>query len=117
MTERRRFLVTAGGALVTAAAVPIVNAPNVLAQPQVEWRMSTTWTPALDTLQGAATNVVERLHDLAAGEHLDPEPSAAHRVRDSRCACRVSAARSSRRREAQSCSSRPGKYKPRWSGA
>jgi TRAP-type mannitol/chloroaromatic compound transport system substrate-binding protein len=42
MTERRRFIVTAGGVMAAAAAAAIVDAPNVIAQPKVQWRMSTT---------------------------------------------------------------------------
>ena len=49
-TERRRFIASAGGVM-AAAAGAIVNAPGVIAQPKVQWRMSTTWTPALDVLQ------------------------------------------------------------------
>ena len=52
--ERRRFIVKAGGVLAAAGAAAIVDAPNVIAQPKVQWRMSTTWTPALDVLQGGA---------------------------------------------------------------
>lgn len=63
-TERRRFIVKAGGAVAAVAAAAIVDAPNVIAQPKVQWRLSTTWTPALDVLQGAAqrlANVVDRM--------------------------------------------------------
>jgi TRAP-type mannitol/chloroaromatic compound transport system substrate-binding protein len=52
--DRRRFVVTAGGALAAAGAAAVVDAPHVIAQPKVQWRLSTTWTPALDVLQGAA---------------------------------------------------------------
>lgn len=52
--QRRRFLVKAGGTLVAAGAAAIVDAPNVIAQQKYEWRMSTSWTPALDVLQGGA---------------------------------------------------------------
>ena len=52
--ERRRFIVKAGGALAAAGAAAVVDAPHVIAQPKVQWRLSTTWTPALDVLQGAA---------------------------------------------------------------
>jgi TRAP-type mannitol/chloroaromatic compound transport system substrate-binding protein len=31
-----------------------VGVPYVIAQPKVQWRMSTAWTPANDILQGAA---------------------------------------------------------------
>ena len=59
---RRRFIVGSGG-LVAAVAAAVVDAPNVIAQPKIEWRMSTTWTPKLDMLQGSAqllASVVER---------------------------------------------------------
>ena len=50
--ERRRFLVKAGGTLAAVGAAAVVDAPNVIAQPKVQWRMSTALTPALDVLQG-----------------------------------------------------------------
>ena len=46
--ERRRFIVKAGGALAAAGAAAVVDAPHVIAQPKVQWRMSTGWTAALD---------------------------------------------------------------------
>ena len=51
---RRRFILKAGGALVAAGGAALLDAPNVIAQPKFQWRMSTTWTPALDMLQGSA---------------------------------------------------------------
>jgi TRAP-type mannitol/chloroaromatic compound transport system substrate-binding protein len=39
--QRRRFIVKAGGTLVAAGAAAVVDAPNVIAQPKVQWRMST----------------------------------------------------------------------------
>jgi TRAP-type mannitol/chloroaromatic compound transport system substrate-binding protein len=51
---RRRFILKAGGALVAAGSASLLDAPNVIAQPKFQWRMSTTWTPALDMLQGSA---------------------------------------------------------------
>ena len=67
MTERRRFLAKASGAVATAAAAAIVDAPNVIAQPKVQWRMSTTWTPALDTLQGAAERLAKVVEEMSGG--------------------------------------------------
>jgi TRAP-type mannitol/chloroaromatic compound transport system substrate-binding protein len=52
--ERRRFSVKAGGVLATAGAAAVVDGPNVIAQPKFQWRMSTTWTPALDVWPGSA---------------------------------------------------------------
>ena len=44
--ERRNFLKKT--AIATgAAAVALAEAPNVIAQQRFQWRMSTTWTPAL----------------------------------------------------------------------
>ena len=67
MTERRRFIVNAGGAMVAAAAAAIVDAPNVIAQPKVQWRMSTAWTPALDHLQGAAQRLAKVVEETSGG--------------------------------------------------
>ena len=53
MTDRRRFLTKASVFMVTAAAATI-DAPNVIAQAKVKWRIPTTWPPALDVLQGSA---------------------------------------------------------------
>ena len=43
MTERRRFIAKAGGVLAAVAAAALVDAPNIIAQPKVQWRMSTAW--------------------------------------------------------------------------
>ncbi len=50
-----------------AAAATIVDAPNVIAQPKVQWRMSTTWTPALDVLQGAAQRLAKVVEETSGG--------------------------------------------------
>jgi len=67
MTNRRRFLAKASGAVVTAAAATIIDAPNVIAQPKIQWRMSTTWTPALDVLQGAAQRLAKDVEETSGG--------------------------------------------------
>jgi len=67
MTERRRFLVTAGGALTAAAATAIVDAPRAIAQPKVQWRMTTTWTSSLDILQGAAQRLGQIVEEMSGG--------------------------------------------------
>jgi TRAP-type mannitol/chloroaromatic compound transport system substrate-binding protein len=81
ITDRRRFIAKAGGVVAAAVAGATVDAPNVIAQPKVQWRMSTTWTPALDVLQGAAqrlANVVDRMSggrfriEVFAGDQIIP---------------------------------------------
>jgi TRAP-type mannitol/chloroaromatic compound transport system substrate-binding protein len=67
MSERRRFIVKASGAVVAAAAVAIVDAPNVIAQPKVQWRMSTAWPPMLDTLQGWARQLAKVVEEMSGG--------------------------------------------------
>jgi TRAP-type mannitol/chloroaromatic compound transport system substrate-binding protein len=67
MTERRRFIATAGGAVAAVAAAAITDAPYVIAQPKVQWRMSTTWAPALDHLQGAAQRLAKVVEETSGG--------------------------------------------------
>jgi len=66
-TERRRFIATASGMVAAVTATAIVDAPNVIAQPKVQWRMSTTWTPALDHLQGAAQRLAQVVEEMSGG--------------------------------------------------
>jgi len=65
--ERRKFLVKAGGVLVAAGAAPVLNAPNVIAQPKFQWRLPTMWTPASDVLQGNAQRFAKIVDELTAG--------------------------------------------------
>jgi TRAP-type mannitol/chloroaromatic compound transport system substrate-binding protein len=65
--ERRRFIVRAGGLVAGTAATAVVNAPNVIAQPKVQWRMSTTWTAALDVLQGEAQRLAKVVEEMSGG--------------------------------------------------
>jgi TRAP-type mannitol/chloroaromatic compound transport system substrate-binding protein len=64
MNGRRRFLVAAGGALATAA---VVDAPNVIAQPKVQWRMPTTVPAALDIQFGAAQRLAQAVEEMSGG--------------------------------------------------
>ena len=66
-TERRRFIMKAGGAMAAVAAAAIVDAPNVIAQPKVQWRMSTAWIPALDHLQGVAQRLAKVVDEMSSG--------------------------------------------------
>jgi TRAP-type mannitol/chloroaromatic compound transport system substrate-binding protein len=64
---RRRFIATAGGALVAATAGATLEAPSVIAQPKIQWRMSTTWTPAMDILQGGAQRLAKVVDEISGG--------------------------------------------------
>ena len=66
-TERRRFIAKAGGVVAAATAAAIVDAPSVIAQPKVQWRMSTAWTPALDHLQGVAQRLAKVVEETSGG--------------------------------------------------
>jgi hypothetical protein len=78
---RRRFIATASGAFATAAAATIVHAPYVIAQPKVQWRMSTAWARSLDVQRTAEqlAKIVEemsggrfRIEVLAGGQIMQP---------------------------------------------
>jgi TRAP-type mannitol/chloroaromatic compound transport system substrate-binding protein len=66
MTGRRRFL--AHGAALTAATVAAVaEAPSVIAQPKVHWRLSTAYPPVLDQLHGAALRLAQVVTETSGG--------------------------------------------------
>ena len=65
--QRRRFLVKAGGALAAAGAAAVVDAPNVIAQPRIQWRMPTFWSPANDVLLGNAQKFAKMVDEMSAG--------------------------------------------------
>ena len=66
-TERRRFLATASGAMATVAAAAIVDAPNVIAQPRVQWQMSTAFTAVFDIHHGAAQRLAKVVDEMSGG--------------------------------------------------
>jgi TRAP-type mannitol/chloroaromatic compound transport system substrate-binding protein len=66
MTERRRFIAKAGGVVAAAAAAVITDAPSIIAQPKVKWRLSTAWTPALGN-QAAAQRLAKVVEEMSAG--------------------------------------------------
>ena len=67
MEGRRRFIMKGATLVAAGAAAAVVEAPSVIAQPKFQWRMSTTWTPALDVLQGAAQRLGKIADDMSGG--------------------------------------------------
>lgn len=65
--HRRRFIVKAGGLVAAAGVATIVDAPTVVAQPRVQWRMSTAFPSSLDVLHGGAQRVAKIVDDLSGG--------------------------------------------------
>jgi TRAP-type mannitol/chloroaromatic compound transport system substrate-binding protein len=66
--ERRRFIVKAGGALAAAGAAAAVDAPNVIAQPKIQWRMSTAYTAStVDVAQHAAEQLGKIVEETSGG--------------------------------------------------
>jgi TRAP-type mannitol/chloroaromatic compound transport system substrate-binding protein len=49
--QRRRFLANASGALAAGGAAAVVDAPYVIAQPKIQWRLSTSWPPGSRSLE------------------------------------------------------------------
>src|SRR5262245_24952322 len=77
MTERRKFLATLSGTLAAAATSAAcrrepVDAPNVIAQPKVQWRMSTVWTMKLQIHQGTAQRLA-KVVDETSGDRFKIE--------------------------------------------
>jgi TRAP-type mannitol/chloroaromatic compound transport system substrate-binding protein len=67
MDGRRRFILKGATLVAAGAAAAVVDAPNVIAQPKIQWRMSTSWSPALDVLQGAAQRLGKEVEELSGG--------------------------------------------------
>ena len=65
--QRRRFLVKAGGALAAAGTAVVVDAPYVVAQPKVQWRMSTAFAAVFDIHQGAAQRLAKVVDEMSGG--------------------------------------------------
>jgi TRAP-type mannitol/chloroaromatic compound transport system substrate-binding protein len=57
----------AGGALAAAGAATVVDAPSIIAQPKVQWRMSTAFGPALDWHQGVAERLARVVEEMSGG--------------------------------------------------
>ena len=65
--ERRRFIVKAGGTLAAIGAAVVVDAPTVIAQPKIQWRMSTAFAPSLDMHHRAAQQLGRMVDEMSAG--------------------------------------------------
>ncbi|HEY7139410.1 MAG TPA: ABC transporter substrate-binding protein [Methylomirabilota bacterium] len=65
--QRRRFLVKASGALAAVGAAAVVDAPYVIAQPKVQWRMSTAFGPALDVHDRTAQQLARIVEETSGG--------------------------------------------------
>src|SRR3990172_4901714 len=67
MENRRRFILKGAALVAAGAATQVVNAPNVIAQPKFQWRMATSWPPALDVLQGNAQRFGKIVDEMSGG--------------------------------------------------
>src|SRR5215470_7249117 len=67
MSERRRFIVKTGGALVAAGAAAVAGGPHVVAQPKVQWRMSTAFSAAFDVHLRAAQQMAKVVEEASSG--------------------------------------------------
>lgn len=65
--SRRRFLVKTGGLLAAAGTAAVFDAPAVIAQQKVQWRMPTMWTPANDVLINNAKVFAKTVSDVTGG--------------------------------------------------
>jgi TRAP-type mannitol/chloroaromatic compound transport system substrate-binding protein len=67
MTGRRTFIMRASGLLAAAGTASIVEAPNVIAQPKVQWRMSTAFAPSLDMHLRVAQQFSKVVDEMSGG--------------------------------------------------
>ena len=67
MSDRRRFLTKGGGALAVIAAAGGAQAPAVIAQPKIRWRMPTSFPAALDIQFGAAQRLAKAVDEMSGG--------------------------------------------------
>jgi TRAP-type mannitol/chloroaromatic compound transport system substrate-binding protein len=67
MTDRRKFLAKASGGVAALATAAIADAPNVIAQPKIQWRMPTTFPAALDIQFGAAQRLAKAVDEMSGG--------------------------------------------------
>ncbi len=67
ISGRRKFIAKAGGIVAAATAAAIVDAPNVIAQPKIQWRLSTAFGPALDWHQGVAERLAKIVEETSGG--------------------------------------------------
>src|SRR5882724_2529103 len=61
--KRRTFLSQAAGAAAVAIATPAIAQSG-----QVRWRMTTSWPKSLDTIQGSAELMSQRIAQLTEGK-------------------------------------------------
>jgi TRAP-type mannitol/chloroaromatic compound transport system substrate-binding protein len=67
MSNRRRFIAKAGGVVAAATAGAVSHAPRVIAQPKIQWRMSTAFPPALDWHQAVAERFAKVVEEMSGG--------------------------------------------------
>src|SRR5262245_63481690 len=67
MTDRRRFIATGSGLMASAVATAVIDAPDAIAQPKVQWRMSTAYPPVLDQLLGSAQRLAKAVEEMSGG--------------------------------------------------
>jgi TRAP-type mannitol/chloroaromatic compound transport system substrate-binding protein len=65
--SRRRFMAATGRVVATAVASVVAGAPYVIAQPKIQWRLSTAYPPVLDQLQGAAQRLGKVVEEMSGG--------------------------------------------------
>jgi TRAP-type mannitol/chloroaromatic compound transport system substrate-binding protein len=67
VTERRRFIAKTGGIVAATAAAAVTHAPHVIAQPKIQWRLSTAYPAMLDQLEGSAHRLAKIVEEMSAG--------------------------------------------------
>src|SRR5262245_58940417 len=67
VTGRRGFLAKAAGAAAVVGSTTIIDAPNVIAQPKIQWRMSTAWNNRALDVHKHAEQLAKIVEEMSAG--------------------------------------------------
>ena len=68
MEGRRRFILKGATLVAAGAAAAVVDAPNVIAQPRVQWRMPSYFSPSADIALGASQELAKMVEEMSGGK-------------------------------------------------
>jgi TRAP-type mannitol/chloroaromatic compound transport system substrate-binding protein len=63
----RRFFAKASGAMAAVVATNLIDSPDVIAQPKVQWRMSTAYPPTLDVQRSTSERLAQIVDETTGG--------------------------------------------------
>ena len=68
MEGRRRFILKGATLVAAGAAATVADAPNVIAQPRVQWRMPSFFSAGADIALGASQKLAKMVEEMSGGK-------------------------------------------------